>query len=167
VGGCPSGITAPFVVPAKGDDGWSAARPGMTGGRGDVAQDFRRHRGINTARRNALPILVSNLPADSIQSGCGTWRGRVRPLHWSIVMGINHSPHHRQGGASEPTLWADDPADDSPALFDEDALRGDEAALWGEERADDIHLLLEENARLRGLLVQLSDLIRKNGISAT
>jgi hypothetical protein len=82
-------------------------------------------------------------------------------------MGINHSPHHRQGGVSEPTLWADDPADDTLSLFDEDALRGDEAALWGEERAEDIHLLLEENARLRELLVQLSDLIRKNGISAT
>ena len=80
-------------------------------------------------------------------------------------MGINHSPHHRQGGVSEPTLWADDPADDAPSLFDEDALRGDEAALWGEERADDIHLLLEENARLRELLVQLSDLIRRNVVS--
>ncbi|HEY3890492.1 MAG TPA: hypothetical protein VGM00_00880 [Bradyrhizobium sp.] len=81
-------------------------------------------------------------------------------------MGINHSPHHRQGAISGPTLWADDPPDDTLSLFDEDALRGDEAALWGDERADDIHLLLEENARLRALLAQLSDLIRKTGISA-
>jgi hypothetical protein len=139
-----------------------AARPGMTG----RAQDFRRHRGANAARLGVLPISVSNLPADSIQSGRGIWRGRVRPLHWSIVMGINHSPHHRQGGISGPTLWADDPPDDTFSLFDEDALRGDEAALWGEDRADDIHLLLEENARLRALLAQLSDLIRKTGISA-
>ncbi|MGH9806161.1 MAG: hypothetical protein ACRD9W_02685, partial [Terriglobia bacterium] len=62
-------------------------------------------------------------------------------------------------------LWADDPADDAFSLFDDVALR-DEPALWGEERTDDIHLLLEENARLRGLLAQLSELIRKNGISA-
>jgi hypothetical protein len=81
------------------------------------------------------------------------------------VMGMNHSQLHRRGGVSEPTLWADDPADDAFSLFDDVALR-DEPALWGEERTDDIHLLLEENARLRGLLAQLSELIRKNGISA-
>ena len=80
-------------------------------------------------------------------------------------MGINHSQLHRRGGVSEPTLWADDPADDAFSRFDDVALR-DEPALWGEERTDDIHLLLEENARLRGLLAQLSELIRKNGISA-
>jgi hypothetical protein len=82
------------------------------------------------------------------------------------VMGMNHSQLHRRGGVSEPTLWADDPADDAFSLFDDVALRDDEPPLWGEERTDDIHLLLEENARLRGLLAQLSDLIRKNGMSA-
>ena len=46
--------------------------------------------------------------------------------------------------------------------LEENALRGDEQALWGDEHPDDVHSLHEENARLRGLLVQLSDLIRRN-----
>jgi hypothetical protein len=82
-------------------------------------------------------------------------------------MGINHSQLYRRGSVSEPTLWADNPADDTFSLFDDVALRDDEPALWAEERADDIQLLLEENARLRGLLIQLSDLIRKNGVNKT
>jgi hypothetical protein len=81
-------------------------------------------------------------------------------------MGINQSPYHRRGAVSGPTLWADDPGDDTLSLF-ETTLRDDETAPWGEERTDDIHMLLEENARLRALLAQLSDLLRKNGISAS
>jgi hypothetical protein len=37
---------------------------------------------------------------------------------------------------------------------------------WFDEHTDDVHSLLEENARLRGLLVQLSDLIRSNVVDA-
>jgi hypothetical protein len=79
-------------------------------------------------------------------------------------MGIDYPPRNRQGRLGEPTLWAGEPADDDLSLFEENALRGDEPALWGDEHTDDVHLLLEENARLRGLLVQLSDLIRRNVI---
>jgi len=46
--------------------------------------------------------------------------------------------------------------------LEENALEGDEPSLWGHEQTEDVHSLLEENARLRGLLVQVSDLIRRN-----
>src|ERR1700676_1370176 len=77
-------------------------------------------------------------------------------------MGIDHPPRNKQGRLGEPSLRADDPTADALSLLCENSLRGDEPALWGDEHTDDVHSLLEENARLRGLLVQLSDLIRRN-----
>ena len=50
--------------------------------------------------------------------------------------------------------------------FEKDALREDEPSLRVDEHTDDVHSLLEENARFRGLLVQLSDLIRRNVVHA-
>ena len=76
-------------------------------------------------------------------------------------MAIDHPPRDMQGHLGKPSLWVDEPTDDAHSLL-QDALREDEPALWGDEHADDVHSLLEENARLRGLLVQLSDLIRRN-----
>lgn len=76
-------------------------------------------------------------------------------------MAINHPPRNRHGRPGEPSFWADEPGDDALSPLEEIALRRDEPALWGDEHADDVHSLLEENARLRGLLVQLSDLIRR------
>jgi hypothetical protein len=81
-------------------------------------------------------------------------------------MGMNHPPRNKQGHFGGPSVRADEPADDGLSLLEENALRGDEPALWGDEHADDVHSLLEENARLRGLLVQLSDLIRRNVLHA-
>jgi hypothetical protein len=77
-------------------------------------------------------------------------------------MGIDHPPRNKQGRLGEPSLGADEPADDALSLLGENALREDEPALWDDERTDDVQLLLEENARLRRLLVQLSNLIRSN-----
>ena len=74
---------------------------------------------------------------------------------------MNHPPRNKQGRPSEPSLWADEPTDGALPLL-EDALREDESSLWVNEQTDDVHSLLEENARLRGLLVQLSDLIRRD-----
>jgi hypothetical protein len=76
-------------------------------------------------------------------------------------MRIDH-PHHKQGRA-EPSFWVDEPTDDALSLL-ENALRGDEPAPCRDEHADGGRALLEENARLRELLAQLSDLIRKNGV---
>ncbi len=64
---------------------------------------------------------------------------------------MNHPPRNKAG----------EPADDALLLL-EDALREDEPSLSVAEDAHDVHSLLEENARLRGLLIQLSDLIRGN-----
>ncbi len=68
----------------------------------------------------------------------------------------------KQARPGEPSLWADDPDDDAVSVLEQNALREDETSLWGEEPSDEVYSLLEENARLRGLLVQLSDLIRRN-----
>jgi hypothetical protein len=86
--------------------------------------------------------------------------GKFGYLNGVLVM--NHPPRHKQGRPSEPSLWA---TDDAHSLLG-DALREDELALSGDEHSDEIHSLLEENARLRGLLVQLSDLIRRNVVHA-
>lgn len=62
---------------------------------------------------------------------------------------------------SEPSLWADEPADDALSLL-ENALREDEPAHCGDEHNDDVHSLREENARLRRLLIKLSELVLRN-----
>ena len=78
---------------------------------------------------------------------------------------MNHPPQNKQGRPGEPSLWFHEPADDALLLL-EDSLREDDPSLWVDEHADDVHALLEDNARLRGLLVQLSDLIRRNVVHA-
>jgi hypothetical protein len=78
---------------------------------------------------------------------------------------MNHPPRNKQGRPSEPSLWVAEPTDDALPLL-EDALREDESSLWVNEQTDDVHSLLEENARLRGLLVQLSDIILRNVVHA-
>ena len=80
-------------------------------------------------------------------------------------MGTDHLPRDKRGSLGGPSLWADKPTGDVLALLG-DALPEDEPALCGDEHTDEVHLLLEENARLRGLLVQLSDLIRRNVVHA-
>jgi hypothetical protein len=79
---------------------------------------------------------------------------------------MNH-PRNKQSHVDGPSLWADEPTDDALSLLEEDVLREDESALWDNEHTGEVHLLLQENARLRGLLVELSDLIRKNIAQAT
>ena len=78
---------------------------------------------------------------------------------------MNQPPRNMRSRPSEPTLWANEPADDALPLL-EDAPREDEPSLWVDEHTDAVHSLLEENARLRGLLAQLSDLIRRNVVHA-
>ena len=73
-------------------------------------------------------------------------------------MGTDHPPRDKQAHLDQPSLWVAKPADASLSLL-ENALRGDEPSLWDDEHSDDMHALLEENARLRRLLAQLSNLI--------
>ena len=76
-------------------------------------------------------------------------------------MRTDHPPQNKRDRRAEPSLWVDEPTDDALSLL-ENALRGDEPAPGGNDHTDEAHSLLEENARLRELLVQLSELIRRN-----
>jgi hypothetical protein len=108
-----------------------------------------------------LQFLDSNLPPDSIHFSSETAWGRVRLFCIGVlVMGIEHLLRNKQRHVAEPALWADEPTGDALSLLEE------EPALWGDEHADDVRSLLEENARPRALLVQLSDLIRRNVVHA-
>jgi hypothetical protein len=81
-------------------------------------------------------------------------------------MRVDHPQFNKRDRRAEPSFWVDEePTDDALSLL-ENALRGDEPALRRDERADEAHSLIEENARLRELLSQLSDIIRKNGVHA-
>jgi hypothetical protein len=80
-------------------------------------------------------------------------------------MGTDHLPRDAQAQLAKPSLWVAEPTDDSLSLL-EDALREDEPSLRDEEHTEDVRSLREENARLRGLLVQLSNLICKNVVHA-
>ena len=75
-------------------------------------------------------------------------------------MELARSPH-RQSRRVEPSLWTNEPVDDALSLLD-NALRGDGPASCGDEHTAEVHSLLEENAPLRELLAQLSELIRSN-----
>lgn len=77
-------------------------------------------------------------------------------------MRVDH-PHHKQDRRAEPTFWVEEPTDDAFSLL-ENALRGDEPTPCADEPADEAQALIEENAKLRELLAQLSELIRKNGV---
>ena len=62
-------------------------------------------------------------------------------------MGTDHPPRDKQAHFDKPSLWVDEPTDDSLSLL-ENALRGDEPSLWDGGHTEDDHSLLEENARL-------------------
>jgi hypothetical protein len=82
-------------------------------------------------------------------------------------MRVDHPQLNKRDRRAEPSFWVEEPTDDALSLL-ENALRGDEPALRRDLRrddhADEAHSLIEENARLRELLSQLSDIIRKNGV---
>jgi hypothetical protein len=76
-------------------------------------------------------------------------------------METDHLPRNKQAYLAKPSLWVTEPTDDSLSLL-ENALREDESSLRDHEHTEEVRSLREENARLRGLLVQLSNLICKN-----
>jgi hypothetical protein len=78
-------------------------------------------------------------------------------------MGTDHPPRDKQAHLDKPSLWVDEPADDSLSLL-ENALREDEPSLWDGEHTEEVYSVPEEG--LRGLLVQLSDLTRINVVHA-
>ena len=76
-------------------------------------------------------------------------------------MGTDHPPRDKQVHLNKPSLWADEPADNSLALL-ENALRKDEPSLRDGEHTEEVCSLLGKNAGLRAPLVQLSDHIHTN-----
>src|SRR3979409_345344 len=123
---------------------------------------FRRHSGVLGLPPHALQFLDSNLPPDSIHFGRDSLGARSAICIGVLVMGTEHLPRNKQGCLAEPSLGVDENSDGAVSLLEENAVRVDEPSLWGDEHSDDMHSLLEENARLRRLLVQVSDLIRRN-----
>ena len=79
-----------------------------------------------------------------------------------LVMGTEYLPRKKHRRLAEPSLWVVENNDNAASLLEEDGLRGDEDSLHANEHSDDVHSLLEENARLRGILVQLSSIILRN-----
>ena len=88
--------------------------------------------------------------------------GRVQPFAGVLVMGIEHLPRNKQHRLAEPSLRVVENTDGAGSLLP----RGAAPTLWDDEHSDHMHSLLEENARLRRLLVQVSDLIRGNVVHA-
>ena len=80
-------------------------------------------------------------------------------------METNHPPRNKQAYLAKPSLWIAEPTDDSLSLL-ENAPREHEPSLRDDEHTEDVRSLREENARLRGLVVRLSNLICKNVIHA-
>jgi hypothetical protein len=80
-------------------------------------------------------------------------------------MGTDHPTRDKQAHLDKPSLWVDEPADDSLSLL-ENALREHEPSLWDGEHTEGVCSRLEDNAALRGLLVQPSDLIHANVVHA-
>ena len=80
-------------------------------------------------------------------------------------MGRDHSPRDKQAHLAKPSLWVAEPADGSLPLL-ANAHREDEPSLCDGEYTEAVYSLLEENARLRRLLVQLTDVTRKNVVQA-
>ncbi len=79
-------------------------------------------------------------------------------------MGTDHPRRDKQAYLATSSLWISEPADCLSPL--ENALQADEPSLWDGAHTKDVNSLIDENARLRGLVVQLSTIILKNVVHA-
>jgi hypothetical protein len=78
-------------------------------------------------------------------------------------MGTAFPTHNKHDRRDESRIQSDEYTNETLSLgAEENLLCGDEPKLRGDEHADDVLSLLEENARLRGLVVKLSNLILRN-----
>lgn len=78
-------------------------------------------------------------------------------------MRVDHPQLDKRGRRTDPSFWPEEPTDDALSLL-ENALSGDEPALRRGEPDDEARSLQEENARLRQLVAQLSEMIRKSAV---
>jgi hypothetical protein len=78
-------------------------------------------------------------------------------------MRIVYPSHDKQAGLDESSLRGEEYMDGVLPMLEEDTrTQGCEAAFPDDEDTGDILSLLEENARLRGLVVKLSNIIQKS-----
>ena len=70
-----------------------------------------------------------------------------RSLIWGVTMGTAHLAHDQHDRRATGTITE---------------IAAEDCRLRDDEHADDVLSLLEENARLRGLVVKLSNLILRN-----
>ena len=103
-------------------------------------------------RKKQLCHLRSNFgrkfACDSIHSWAMERRGTFGCLNRGLVMGPAYPPDSKQELI------------DKQGCLDESLLR--EERFTDDEHSDDVVSLLEENARLRGIVVKLTDIILKN-----
>jgi hypothetical protein len=95
-----------------------------------------------------FPISVANLPPTQFSLVNGMAGARRAASIGGLTMTPTYSPDNKQRFL------------DQQECLDESAFRGDEHT--DDEHSDNVVSLLEENARLRGLVVKLTDLILKN-----
>jgi hypothetical protein len=102
---------------------------------------------------NQLCPLRSNFglkfARDSIHSANGTTGGVRLPELGGLAMGSAYPPDRKQEFLDKPEC-----RDESPLASEEE--------YTDEEYSDGVLSLLEENARLRGLVIKLTDIILKN-----
>ena|ERR1700754_2831329 len=123
-----------------------------------VPQCRRFIAGVVSLRSDFRPRFAGRLKSlDVREKATG---GKLNHLNWSVGMELVHPPH-RQGRRIKPSLWTNEPVDDALSLLD-NAPRGVGPAPCGDKPADEVHSPLEQNAGLRELLAQPSELIRSN-----
>ena len=106
-------------------------------------RDFRRDGGINAAGFDAFPISVQNWPPTQITLAVDRKLGaRAVSRIGALVMGKVYSLDSKQ-----------EQLDGSPLECDEIAY---------DEHTDNVASLLEDNARLRKLVIKLSEIILRN-----
>jgi hypothetical protein len=122
------------------------------------ADFFRRDLGINAAPLRAQisvlnPPLESNHPCPPCKS-----EGVFDYQNWGLAMGPVHSPHGLQG---RPERASREVSRLEGSSLERSGFDGDEDG-FDEYTDDDVVSLLEENARLRKLVIRLSELVLRN-----
>jgi hypothetical protein len=101
------------------------------------------------------PVLFGlKIAPDSIDAVCGEGSGRH---YWEFAMGVGPNNRSADNVLPSPHGGGDEFFDDlRPALEEVVGFKRDESA---HQETNDLLLLLEENARLRKLAVQLSNIL--------
>jgi hypothetical protein len=105
------------------------------------------------------PIFGTSFVANSPSTQFMVLVGRTSSLSWGSAMEIVHPFRRQRDRADRDPHPGDEHMDDLGPLLEENVSRGDARPHAGKA---DVLSLLEENARLRGLVVKLSNIIIKS-----